>query len=370
MPSPVLAPSRGRWLWTCRAGFETHLFEELAWAGGQPRLVGPALVESTSPKQPPAFARMGFPVAAVVGAPLEGAVEEIAARLKQAAGGAPMHVQVWAPDADAYAPLHTLARAHAEALETALRAQEDAARVRRAGEGQRAEQGIGGSAQEASARENAAPRLLLATAEEARARGGALAQVCLLSPALAAVGVVRAAEAWSLSAGGRQRMWREAGPSRAALKLEEALALSAIAPERGETCVDLGAAPGGWTQRLLQRGARVIAVDPAKLAPDLMKNPKLRHVQDSAFAFEPDEPVDWLFCDMAWRPLEVAQLLAKWARRGWADALVANLKLPMKDKNPIVFRARHLLEAAGWKGLTIRQLYHDRDEVTVIARRR
>jgi 23S rRNA (cytidine2498-2'-O)-methyltransferase len=49
---------------------------------------------------------------------------------------------------------------------------------------------------------------------------------------------------------------------------------------------------------------------------------------------------------------------------------VANLKLPMKDKNPIVFRARHLLHEAGWKEPTIRQLYHDRDEVTVLARRR
>ena len=32
MPSPTLAPMPGRWLWTCRAGFEGHLYEELAWA--------------------------------------------------------------------------------------------------------------------------------------------------------------------------------------------------------------------------------------------------------------------------------------------------------------------------------------------------
>lgn len=334
MPASPLAPRAGEWLWTCRAGFEAHLFEELAWARGEPRLLGPALVASAKvPRVPPAFARMGFPVARVIARPLEGSMDEVASALQEAAGGAPLHLQVWAPDAEAYAPLHALCRAWGEALETAL----------------------------------VPPPL---SAAEVEARGGLLGQVCALSPSLAAVGAVPVAEAWSKAPGGRQRMWREEGPSRAALKLEEALERFGVAPSRGEVCADLGAAPGGWSARLLKRGARVVAVDPARLAPELMRHPKLRHVQESAFAFEPEEPLDWLFCDMAWRPLEVAQLLAKWARRGWADALVANLKLPMKDKNPIVFRARHLLHEAGWKEPTIRQLYHDRDEVTVLARRR
>lgn len=333
LPASPLAPRPGLWLWTCRAGFEPHLFEELAWAGAEPRLLGPALVESGPPRVPPAFARMGFPLSRVFTHAVGSSPGELASALSAAAHGEPLHPQVWAPDADVYAPLHPLCRAGAEALRDAL-----------------------------------GPKVL--SAAEAQARGGVLGQVCVLSPTLSAVGAVWAPEAWSLAPGGRQRMWREEGPSRAALKLEEALASLDVAPARGEVCVDLGAAPGGWSLRLLQRGARVVAVDPAKLAPELLRNPKLVHVQESAFAFAPDAPVDWLFCDMAWRPLEVAQLLAKWARRGWADALVANLKLPMKDKNPVVFRARHLLHQAGWKDPVIRQLYHDRDEVTVLARRR
>jgi 23S rRNA (cytidine2498-2'-O)-methyltransferase len=334
MPGAPLAPRAGLWLWTCRAGFEPHLFEELAWAQGAPRLLGPTLVESKPPRSAPAFARMGFPVEAVFNGPLEGSADAVATVLDRAAGEGPLHLQVWAPDADLYGPLHGRCRGWAEALSQALRAQ------------------------------------TASSGAEAKAKGGVLGQVCVLSPSLAAVGAVRATEAWSLAAGGRQRMWREEGPSRAALKLEEALDRLGLSPGRGEVCVDLGAAPGGWSQKLLQRGARVVAVDPAKLSPELMRHPKLRHIQESAFAFAPEEPVDWLFCDMAWRPLEVAQLLAKWARREWADALVANLKLPMKDKNPIVFRARALLQEAGWREPVIRQLYHDRDEVTVLARRR
>jgi 23S rRNA (cytidine2498-2'-O)-methyltransferase len=159
-------------------------------------------------------------------------------------------------------------------------------------------------------------------------------------------------------------------PSRAAMKLEEALDGLSFEPGRGDVCVDLGAAPGGWTQRLVARGARVVAVDPARLMPELASHPRVTHVQESAFAYAPEEPADWLFCDMAWRPLEVAQLLAKWGRRGWASHLVANIKLPMKDKNPLLWRVRHVLtEEGGWRGLTVRQLYHDRDEVTVTAHR-
>ena len=103
------------------------------------------------------------------------------------------------------------------------------------------------------------------------------------------------------------------------------------------------------------------------LAKDLRGHPKVRHVQESAFRFEPEEPADWLFCDMAWRPLEVAQLLGKWGRSGWATHLVANIKLPMISKNPVLFRVKKTLEEGRWTQVKMRQLYHDRDEVTVTA---
>jgi 23S rRNA (cytidine2498-2'-O)-methyltransferase len=61
----ALAPVVGRRVWTCRAGFEAHLFEELAWSGGRPRLLGAALVEASAAKSAPAFGRMGFEVTAV-----------------------------------------------------------------------------------------------------------------------------------------------------------------------------------------------------------------------------------------------------------------------------------------------------------------
>ena len=129
----------------------------------------------------------------------------------------------------------------------------------------------------------------------------------------------------------------------------------------------MGAAPGGWSWVLLEKRARVIAIDPAELRDDVAKHRGLKHVKASAFQYEPDEQVDWLFCDMAWRPLEAAQLLAKWGRRKWARVLVANLKLPMKQKHKMVEELRAIVHGGGWKRVRTRQLYHDRDEITLIA---
>lgn len=157
-------------------------------------------------------------------------------------------------------------------------------------------------------------------------------------------------------------------PSRAAMKLDEALEWVGIAPGKGDLCVDLGSAPGGWTRRILERGARVWSVDTGLLAPDLAKHARVKHFHQTAFAFTPEEPVDWLFCDMAWRPLEVAQLLAKWGRRRWARTLVANVKLPMKKKAEMVEEVRAIVASGGWTRIRTRQLYHDREEITMTAR--
>jgi 23S rRNA (cytidine2498-2'-O)-methyltransferase len=324
MPLTLLAPTPGRWLWTCRATFEGHLYEELAWQGVEPRLLGPGLVESDEAKTPPVFARVGFPVRKVASS-----VNEIWLPTPAAAPQG-FHLQVWAPDTDVGNRLGNLA----QTVESAIKL----------------------------------PAHHLADAATALKHGALLFQVCLIDERCWAIGELRARDALSLSPGGRHRMRREReAPSRAAMKLEEALDWLGVSPGKGEDCVDLGAAPGGWTQRLVVRGAKVLAIDPANLTPELEKHPKVEHIKASAFAFEPEEPVEWLFCDMAWRPLEVAQLLGKWGRRKMATVMVANFKLPMNDKNAMLWRIRHVLSEGSWEQVKMRQLYHDRDEVTVTA---
>jgi len=116
-------------------------------------------------------------------------------------------------------------------------------------------------------------------------------------------------------------------PSRAFAKLVEAEARLGRPIRRNETCVDLGAAPGSWTYVPVQRGARVTAVDRAELRPDLMKHPRVRFQRGDAFRFQPEEPTDWLLCDVIAAAERSADLLLHWLRRGWCRHFVVTLKL-------------------------------------------
>lgn len=342
-------PTNGDHVWTCREGFEADLVDELRQKGCDAWVLAPALVLS---RGAPAvrdndgdlvFARQGFAVYTVVqGSSSTEMTAKVTAALREAAQHGPpcpWALHVWVPDSERANPFSRSADTLQRSIEMRAAAIDVHWADRR-----------------------------VATAQAARAQGGFLAQVCLVEPGLAIVGGCAAAQALSLHPGGRARMRvPHQAPSRAAMKLEEALEWIGHGPERGDQCVDLGAAPGGWTFILLERGARVTAVDPGALAPELIKRQGLKYIRGSAFDYEPPEPVDWLFCDMVWRPLEVAALLARWARRRQARFLVANIKLPMRRKVEFLQRIRTILAEGGWKDIRLRHLYHDREEVTVFA---
>lgn len=204
--------------------------------------------------------------------------------------------------------------------------------------------------------------------ERADGRSAArLAQVWVVGPELVLLGVTRTTQALSPHPAGKLHLERAIdAPSRAGLKLEEAIDWIGVGPEKSDLCVDLGAAPGGWSQVAVARGAAVIAVDPGPIKIELPER-RFTHLREDAFDFAPPETVDWLLCDMAWRPLEVAKMVAKWGRRGWARQFIANFKLPMTQKAAILAQILEILRDAGWEGLRARQLYHDRDEVTLYA---
>jgi 23S rRNA (cytidine2498-2'-O)-methyltransferase len=192
-------------------------------------------------------------------------------------------------------------------------------------------------------------------------------QAWIIDEDRALIGVTSAQESLSRTLGGKIHLRRaEDAPSRSGLKLEEAIEWIGVGPEKGDLCADLGASPGGWSQVAVGRGATVIAVDPAPVKIHLPPK-RFTYKRLSAFEFAPLETLDWLLCDMAWRPLEVAQLVAKWGRRAWARQAIVNFKLPMKRKAEMLAQIRDIMAAAGWRGIRSRQLYHDRDEVTVFA---
>ncbi|NGZ06479.1 MAG: 23S rRNA (cytidine(2498)-2'-O)-methyltransferase RlmM [Magnetococcales bacterium] len=204
---------------------------------------------------------------------------------------------------------------------------------------------------------------------------GVRAEVVWISGSAAWVGYSHPASGarWPM---GIPRVRRPVGsPSRAALKLEEAWMIMLTPSARqqllapGRTAVDLGAAPGGWSRMLLQDGLSVVAVDRADLALELRNSPRLHHVRVDGFRFRPERCVDWLLCDMVEQPRRIASLVSHWALSGWCHNALFNLKLPMKKRYTELEICRNLLQqplvdAKRFFHLTIRHLYHDREEVT------
>ena len=163
-------------------------------------------------------------------------------------------------------------------------------------------------------------------------------------------------------------------PSRSTLKLAEAFVTflgdhEARLAHAGQRAVDLGAAPGGWTWQLAQRGLRVIAVDNGALKGPVADDPRVTHVRDDGLRFRPRRPVDWVTCDIVESPSRIATLMGAWIADGHARRAIFNLKLPMKKRYDEVERCRGLIaDALARRAVTarlgLRQLYHDREEVT------
>jgi 23S rRNA (cytidine2498-2'-O)-methyltransferase len=121
---------------------------------------------------------------------------------------------------------------------------------------------------------------------------------------------------------------REGPPSRAYLKLWEALTRLGRWPGPGETALDLGAAPGGWTWALAQLGCDVVAVDKAAMDPNVAALPNVTVRTESAFGLEPAQQpaVDWLFSDIICYPARLLGLVERWRAAGRARNFVCTLK--------------------------------------------
>ncbi len=169
-------------------------------------------------------------------------------------------------------------------------------------------------------------------------------------------------------------------PSRSYLKLAEAFAVFLTRDEQaqwlkaGMHAVDLGAAPGGWTWQLVQRGMKVIAVDNGPLKGVAAEHPAIKHLRQDGFRYRPPRPVDWVVCDMVEQPQRVAALMSEWIGSGMSTRAIFNLKLPMKKRVAALHDALDIVrEELGTKGIkyriTVKQLYHDREEVTVFLAR-
>ncbi|WP_172250854.1 SAM-dependent methyltransferase [Saccharibacillus deserti] len=181
-------------------------------------------------------------------------------------------------------------------------------------------------------------------------------------------GVSRPEDNLSDWSGGAVRFRREEGQlSRAKFKLLEAEREFGLDLSAYRSAVDIGAAPGGWTSLLLERGLKVTAVDPAKLHPSLLKMPNLTYIRKNAaeMKFRENE-FDLLVCDMSWSPKLMVQLVT-----GLLHALtpggtaVVTIKLMHKKPMALIKEVIASFEESRLQVQGAKQLFHNREEITL-----
>ena len=148
-------------------------------------------------------------------------------------------------------------------------------------------------------------------------------------------------------------------PSRAYLKRWEALTRFGKYPGPGETCLDLGASPGGWTWVLAKLQASVTAIDKAPLAANVAAMPGVSERVENAFTLPP-EPVDWLCSDIIAYPGPLLALVRKWIAAGTTRNIVCTIKFQGQTDHDAT-------EAfAAIPGAQVMHLSHNKHELTFL----
>jgi 23S rRNA (cytidine2498-2'-O)-methyltransferase len=120
--------------------------------------------------------------------------------------------------------------------------------------------------------------------------------------------------------------------SRAWLKLDEAIATFGIPFGPGERACELGGAPGGSCQRLLEAGLHVVGVDPALIDERVAAQPRFTHWRKRSRDVKQRDfrGFDWILSDMNIDPVSTLEALGRVVTAPGVrpKGIVATLKLP------------------------------------------
>jgi 23S rRNA (cytidine2498-2'-O)-methyltransferase len=168
-----------------------------------------------------------------------------------------------------------------------------------------------------------------------------------------------------------------AGPSdmvsRAYLKLEEALKWSALPAVRGDVWVELGCAPGGASQALLNRGFHVIGVDPAEVDEPVASHPRFAHIRRRSSEVRRIDfgPAQWLAADLNVTPQYTLDAVGDVVTHPATS--IRGLVLTLKLANWEVASPQNLeaylerVRSWGFRDVRLRQLVHNRHEICLVA---
>ena len=209
----------------------------------------------------------------------------------------------------------------------------------------------------------------------ASARGGLILDVAVLEPGQWWIGYHRAVSWPARWPGGAiPVVLPEHAVSRAYAKIDEAIQWSGLPLVAGDESVEIGCAPGGASQALLDRGLFVTGIDPADVDPVVLAHPKFRHLKKRGKEVRRTEflGVRWLVADMNIAPeatldeVEAIVTHADVAIRG----LILTLKLSDWTRADTLPEFAKRVYGWGFRDVRMRQLVTGGQEVCLVALRR
>lgn len=162
--------------------------------------------------------------------------------------------------------------------------------------------------------------------------------------------------------------------SRAYYKAKEAMAWSRFPLKSGDTCVEIGSAPGGAAQALLEKGLVVKGIDPAEMDEKVLANTNFVHIKKRGADVRKKDLTDakWLFADSNVAPSHTLDTVEGIATNQHVQlhGMILTLKLLQGKLGDEIDDYRQRIRAMGFKYVKTKQLAFNRNEVCLIALRR
>ena len=175
--------------------------------------------------------------------------------------------------------------------------------------------------------------------------------------------------------GGTPRLTFEDTPiSRAYFKLKEALLWSGIHIKSDDVCAEIGSSPGGACQLLLEKGAKVLAVDPAELDESIANHENLKHLRCRGKEIRKKElkDVKWLLSDINVAPRYTLDMIKEILGNQHVNkikGLILTLKLSDLELAEEIPNWTATVKNLGFQIVRTRQLAFNRREICLIAAR-
>ena len=159
--------------------------------------------------------------------------------------------------------------------------------------------------------------------------------------------------------------------SRAYFKLSEALLWSGITIRPGDICAEIGSAPGGACQLLLEKGASVIGIDPAEMETGILEHENFVHVRKRGSDVKRKEfrNTKWLLSDLNADPKFSIDTVAEIVNHPLVDVkgIILTLKFSEWKNATSIPELMKTVKALGFQVVKARQLSFNRREICLVA---